>query len=216
MLGLMIIILGCSLIIYVTSKDVLYWLYQWLKTKFYYVYYSKQGLDFWPQQTAYHNNENPLYITSPFGELAPYLKTLDAIHTKTFIDCGCGKGNILMEAGQFPFKALAGIELDPNMMAICKTNLETLRLQAKTTLYCGSVNDYEQTIAQFDIIYCYGVYQKDALESLCHNIKNQPVSKILIYRNLSDSSPLYNAGFKLTKLFKKSNLADYTLWVFRN
>lgn len=47
------------------------------------------------------------------------------IPTNTFIDLGCGKGRTLMLAAQLPFKAIVGVEFEPNLHEICQKNLHT-------------------------------------------------------------------------------------------
>ncbi|RAP26281.1 hypothetical protein DID74_02190 [Candidatus Marinamargulisbacteria bacterium SCGC AG-333-B06] len=208
--------LSCIALVGYTSYDVLYWAYQWIKTKLLCCYYQQKGLDFWPSQTQYHSPKTPLYITSPFGHLAPLLKSCNFLEKKTFIDCGCGKGNILIEAGKFPFKALAGIELDPTLIKICQSNLSQCGLNNKTTLYSGLLSNYETTIATYDIIYCYGVYQQADLASLCKQLASQKKTKLVIYRNLDNPAPLFEAGFYLHYYNKPCKLTDYELWIFSN
>ena len=214
LLGTGIIGISCLALIGYTSYDVIYWIYQWFKTKLSCWNYQQQGLDFWPSQSSYHSHQTPLYITSPFGQLASILNHCGSINNKTLIDCGCGKGNILIEANQFPFKALAGIDIDPDLIKICHQNINHCDMTSKTTLYTGSLQEHESIIASYDIIYCYGVYQKTALRSLCTYLATQKTAKQVIYRNLTDPTPFYETGFQLQYHHHNCNLADYEIWVF--
>ncbi|MBH37809.1 hypothetical protein CL658_02130 [bacterium] len=213
--GTSLIGISCIALIAYTSYDVFYWSYQWIKTKLLCCYYHQQGLDFWPSRSIYHSSKNPLYITSPFGQLVSILKTCGDINNKTFIDCGCGKGNILIEAAKLPLKALAGIDIDPNLIKICQANLAKCGLDTQTTLYTGCLEDYEKTLATYDIIYCYGLYQETTLRSLCKYLAFQKKSKLIIYRNLTNPAPFYETGFHLHYHYQPCHLSDYEIWVFK-
>lgn len=41
----------------------------------------------------------------------------------TFIDLGCGKGRVLMLAADYPFRAVLGVELNPQLARIARANL---------------------------------------------------------------------------------------------
>ena len=48
----------------------------------------------------------------------------------TFLDLGCGKGRALILAAEHPFHQVLGIELNPNLAALARRNLENARQQS--------------------------------------------------------------------------------------
>jgi SAM-dependent methyltransferase len=51
----------------------------------------------------------------------------DAMANATFVDIGAGMGRAMLLASEYPFKAIAGIELSPALFEIAKTNLAGAR-----------------------------------------------------------------------------------------
>jgi SAM-dependent methyltransferase len=54
------------------------------------------------------------------------LQALPSLETCTFIDLGCGKGRALLVASEFPFKAIIGIELSPDLADIARSNVSLM------------------------------------------------------------------------------------------
>nr|WP_277924533.1 class I SAM-dependent methyltransferase [Sphingomonas sp. CROZ-RG-20F-R02-07] len=50
------------------------------------------------------------------------LGTLPNDHEATFVDLGCGKGRALAVASEFSFRAVMGIELNPDLVAVARRN----------------------------------------------------------------------------------------------
>jgi SAM-dependent methyltransferase len=54
------------------------------------------------------------------------LSHLPALSEHSFIDLGCGKGRALAVASEFPFKAIIGVELSPEICAIARKNAKII------------------------------------------------------------------------------------------
>jgi len=70
-------------------------------------------------------------ITAYVGVAASVLRTALAaipdIETFSFVDLGAGMGRALVVASEFPFRAVVGIEICPELCAIAARNAETIR-----------------------------------------------------------------------------------------
>lgn len=74
------------------------------------------------------------HVTAYYGVAPSILRTLIArwretipphpISSYTFLDIGCGKGRALLVASELPFRRVAGIELNPKLAAIARSNVE--------------------------------------------------------------------------------------------
>ena len=81
--------------------------------------------------TGHANDE---HITAYYGVAPSILRALIGhwretvppypIHSYTFIDVGAGKGRGLLVASEYSFRKVAGIELNPEMAAIARQNVE--------------------------------------------------------------------------------------------
>jgi hypothetical protein len=64
----------------------------------------------------------------------------------TFIDFGAGKGRALLLAARHPFRAVIGVELAPELHAICEQNLARYRGEGQrcpeVRAYCGDASRY--------------------------------------------------------------------------
>lgn len=67
------------------------------------------------------------YVPSPPSLVRKVLSFLPDRESFTFIDLGCGMGRTLIIASEFPFKAILGVEKAPELCAIARANLETVR-----------------------------------------------------------------------------------------
>lgn len=63
----------------------------------------------------------------------------------SFLDLGCGKGRVLLLASELPFRAIAGVELNPALCAVARRNLQRWlrrpRACPRIHIHCGDVLD---------------------------------------------------------------------------
>lgn len=74
------------------------------------------------------------HVTAYYGVAPSILRALIAhwretvpphpISSYTFLDIGCGKGRALLVASELPFRGVVGIELNPNLAAVARANVE--------------------------------------------------------------------------------------------
>lgn len=89
------------------------------------------GLRSWRQITsatarAWSDAYGTGYTPSPPAPLRHALRLLPDLQDFTFIDIGCGMGRALAIAGEFPFKAVIGIEKSPELVGTAKANARIL------------------------------------------------------------------------------------------
>jgi SAM-dependent methyltransferase len=62
-------------------------------------------------------------VEEEFSEIMQHLATVD-LETFTFIDLGSGKGRALLLAAMYPFAHIVGVEVQPELNAIARMNIE--------------------------------------------------------------------------------------------
>ena len=62
-------------------------------------------------------------VEEEFAEIMQHLATVD-FETFTFIDLGSGKGRALLLAAMYPFARIVGVEVQPELDAIARQNIE--------------------------------------------------------------------------------------------
>ena len=75
------------------------------------------------------------HVTAYYGVAPSILRALIAhwretvpphpISSYTFLDIGCGKGRALLVASELPFRRIIGIELNPKLAAVARTNADS-------------------------------------------------------------------------------------------
>jgi SAM-dependent methyltransferase len=69
------------------------------------------------------------YIGSQPSIVRKGLSALGAYEDYTFIDYGCGKGRVVVVAGEFPFQEVVGVELSAALAATARANAAKVALQ---------------------------------------------------------------------------------------
>jgi SAM-dependent methyltransferase len=62
-----------------------------------------------------------------------------------FVDLGCGKGRVLLIAGQFPFRAVIGVDVSEDLCRVARRNLASTSLAplSPIELVCRSAAEYD-------------------------------------------------------------------------
>ena len=66
------------------------------------------------------------YIGSQPSIVRTVLSLIPHPEQKHLIDIGCGKGRVLLCAGQMPFRSITGIEIDADLVRVAQRNLATM------------------------------------------------------------------------------------------
>lgn len=137
------------------------------------------------------------YGTAPsllHGVMARWSATLPAagldLEDYTFIDLGCGKGRVLMMASEYPFRAIGGIELSPELVWCARKNLRTWlrtpRACNNVSVLCGGVHSLqfpEGPVA----LYCFNSFEREMVELLLRRMteaslrRTQPIDLLYVH-----------------------------------
>ena len=80
----------------------------------------------------------------------PFMKFMAEVHfppDSVFVDVGCGKGRVLLMASRYQFAKIIGIEFDPCLAEIARTNINRYRAitnrKIAVEVVCGDILDYQ-------------------------------------------------------------------------
>lgn len=134
-----------------------------------------------------------LYSTGYFG-VAPsvfrqVLKRLNLDFEKyTFIDLGSGKGRALLIASDYPFHAIVGVELSPELQAIAVANIARYRGPAQQ---CQNLRSIEADATEFTfpngplVVYLWNPFEAPVFTRVLANLEadlaRQPRDAYLVY-----------------------------------
>lgn len=116
------------------------------------------------------------YATAPslfHGAIAVWKGTLaaggHAFEDYSLLDIGCGKGRVLMMASEYPFREVLGVELNPNLAAVARTNL---RAWTRSPRACGQIGIQSSDALQMPIprgpvlLYLFNSFEQAMVRSL--------------------------------------------------
>ena len=95
-----------------------------------------------------HDAERIYYIASPWRSLPRMLPKREVSDTDVFIDVGCGKGRVVLEAAAgYPFRRCMGVELVPEIYQQAVTNIRNAerrhrRIRGRVELVNQDMRDF--------------------------------------------------------------------------
>jgi SAM-dependent methyltransferase len=170
--------------------------------------------------TGHANDE---HVTAYYGVAPSILRALIGhwretlppypIESYTFIDVGAGKGRGLLVASEYSFRKVAGIELNPEMAAIARQNVERwTRAHRKdpTAARIAPIEIFEQDALEYDLpgsptlLFLFHPFEAPVLKQLLRRIETQfarrPDALDLLYvnaecANVIDRNPAFTQLF---------------------
>jgi len=154
-----------------------------------------------------HDAERILYVAAPRGTLRQALPTAAVTDLDVFLDAGCGKGRMLLEAARhYRFQRVVGVELVPELLETAKMNVEAWR----SRLYCP-VELIESDIVDYAIpddvtvIFLQNPFRGQPfrvfLDSLSASLSRRRRPLTVIYFNPTELTALLSTGlFEVTKV----------------
>ena len=118
-----------------------------------YIFLEKpRGLDFSLRQRSHGilSKGNHGYALTQEKAFDDIMKHINITKQDKFIDIGCGKGGTLLYASKYPFKRIAGIEIEESLYKIAKKNFEILDM--------ASVEIYNDNAVSFADYMGYNVF----------------------------------------------------------
>tara|TARA_B100001013_G_C24545299_1_gene416376 strand:+ start:118 stop:801 length:684 start_codon:yes stop_codon:yes gene_type:complete len=143
-----------------------------------------------------------------YGTISPYfirkiLRKLAINESDIIIDCGCGKGRVLLIASQYKFNKVIGIEFSPELIAIAHANIERCKNYNnfnidKIKILEGDVLDYKFNNNE-SIFYLYNPFSNIILDKLCEHIvrsfNSNPRRILITYVNPKFHNSIIDKGF---------------------
>lgn len=139
--------------------------------------------------TGHRNDE---HITAYYAVAPSILRTLIEhwretvppfpIHSYTFLDVGCGKGRAVLIASELGFRQVVGVELNPQMAAIAKTNArqwQQAHAADATAPSLASVEIVEQDALDYTfpstptLVFLFHPFEAPVLKALIRRIETQ-------------------------------------------
>jgi SAM-dependent methyltransferase len=128
-----------------------------------------------------------IYYPSGWRYLKRILRRREVGPGDVFVDVGCGKGRVLLQAARWPFKRVVGVEIDSELSATARANIEHHRRR----LRCEDVEVITADAAEYafeddvTVVYMYfpfgGETFRTVLDNLIASIDRAPREVRLIY-----------------------------------
>lgn len=107
-----------------------------------------------------------------------------------FIDIGAGKGRCLLLASSWPFRAIIGVEISPQLISVAQTNVDTYvdasQQCTSFTLVCTDILDY-RFLPRPSVLYMFNPFERPVVATLLANIERSlaesPRKLFLVYQN---------------------------------
>jgi SAM-dependent methyltransferase len=126
-------------------------------------------------------------VEEEFAEIMQHLTTLD-FDTFTFIDLGSGKGRALLLAAMYPFAHIVGVEVQPELDAIARMNIERFNEPGQQCRsiesLCGDAREYEFPVGNI-VLYMFNPFPdyvlRDVLANLIASARWMPRTILVLY-----------------------------------
>jgi SAM-dependent methyltransferase len=156
-----------------------------------------------------------LYVASAWNVLPRALRFLGVSESDVFVDFGCGKGRVVHQAAQRPFRRVIGVEISPALAEIARANLAARRHQHRCRQVEIVVSDAMQFPIPDDLTigYLFHSFRGEVLDAvlrgIVESIDRQPRRVRLIYVHPIHSEQVLETGrFRLLKEQRPRFLLD--------
>lgn len=156
------------------------------------------------------------YWPTPPSVFFRALRHIDADFSNfVFIDFGCGKGKVLLLAGELPFKRVIGVEMSPVLIRVAEDNLRACRNRTRRCnafeLVCADAAEY-QIPHEPAVYYFYNPFRAEAMGKVLDRIRRSlaavPREAYVVYVNPVHQNLLDESGF-LTPMKRTSWYSIY-------
>ncbi len=156
-----------------------------------------------------HTDGRIPYVPSGWRSLPSALRHIPVSEDDVFLDLGCGKGRVVLQAAERPFKRVIGVELSPELIAVAHENLHA----ARDRLRCQNVELIVADITTWSIpddvtvLYAYnpvrGELFEAAMNAMIASYDRNPRPMHLLYRYPREHDALEASGrFHLLRTVK--------------
>jgi len=145
------------------------------------------------------------YHASPWLLLKRLFQQHNIREDDVFIDFGCGKGRVLIEAAMHPFRKVIGVELSPALADIARANVQ----QSLPKLRCKDVDVVTADVLDYDVpddltyIYFFDPFHGEifsaVVEKLLASVRRRSRELTIIYFDPAEERMLLDAGARLVQ-----------------
>lgn len=126
-------------------------------------------------------------VEEEFARIMQHLATVD-LETFTFIDLGSGKGRALLLAAMYPFTHITGVEVQPELDAIARRNIEQFNEPGQQCRslesLCADAREYEFPLSSI-VLYLFNPFPdyvlRDVLANLVSSARRAPRPIFVLY-----------------------------------
>lgn len=184
----------------------------------YFLWEKPRGLDFTMRDTHLLKEGKGLHGYAKTNEkhLKEIFQALEVKDSDCLLDVGCGKGGVLKGAAVFPFKRIAGIDIDSRLIEIAKKNFKILKLSDRIECSVEDALAY-QGYHQFNIFFFFNPFGEEIMRAVVDKIIKANVNKerfFVIYHNPVYYQVIENTGHfrKVKELFDSSK--QYRTYIY--
>jgi hypothetical protein len=148
------------------------------------------------------------YEPSPWLVLRRALPKAEVCADDVFLDFGSGKGPIVLQAAQYPFRRVIGVELAPELHAIAQRNVA----RALPTLACRNIELVNSDALEYTVpddvtvVYFYNPFLGSVfarvVRELQASLRRRPRTLRIVYMNPVEESALIDAGARIVKVVR--------------
>jgi len=148
------------------------------------------------------------YTVTQGSHFRAILKELDFTHERAFLDIGCGKGNVLKLAKEYPgFSKCGGVEYNKKLADICKRNMRRLGLD-DVTVWVGDAREFED-YDSYDTFYFFNPFGPEIFQDVINKLPSHGTT-IIYYHPICHQLVLDTGRFRLKKQLYDKDRDYYT------
>lgn len=149
-------------------------------------------------------------------DLEVALAGLPISRTDAILDVGCGKGRALITMSRFPFGAIAGIELSPEMAEIARRNMRRIGLGKRVRILCADAAEYDG-LDDYTYFYCFNPFGRETMtrfmERLASSLRRRPREARIVYNTpLEEPAILASGRFVAERTIVRPGKAPVTIY----
>jgi predicted RNA methylase len=146
------------------------------------------------------------YEPSSWRVLNRVLRPHDIGLDDVFLDLGCGKGRVVIQAARYRFKRVIGVEVSPVLAVIARANVE----RVCGTLACRDIEIVTQDVLDYEIpdavtvVFFYNPFEgatfRIVVDKIVESIARRPRVVRIVYYSPREENALLSAGARLVKV----------------
>lgn len=152
-----------------------------------------------------HGHSRVDYEPSPWRTLGRMLPKGAVSEDDVFIDFGCGKGRVVLQAATYPFRKVIGVELSTELLEVARSNVE----RSVSKHCCRNIELVNTDVLHYEIpddvtiAYFFNPFEGEVfsavIDKLVASQQRRPRPLRIIYMNPVEEDVLLRAGATLIK-----------------